>query len=47
VIIPEQHKRLFMRFDVNGDGRLDRKEFDALPPVLQNGVLDYIRGRKP
>jgi len=30
--------RAFMR------GRLDQKEFDALPQPLQNAVLEYIRG---
>jgi EF hand len=47
VMIPEQYKRMFLRFDTNNDGRLDQKEFDALPPVLQNGVLEYIRGKMP
>ncbi len=43
VMIPEQFKRAFMKFDTNGDGKLDQKEFDALPPFLQNAVLEYVR----
>jgi hypothetical protein len=43
VVIPEQFKRAFMKFDANGDGRLDQKEFESLPPVIRNAVLEYVR----
>ena len=47
IAIPDQFKRLFMRFDTNGDGRLDQKEFDALPPGLKNAVLQYMQNMTP
>lgn len=47
VVIPEQFKRVFMKYDKNNDGKLDQKEFDSLPPFLQNAVADYIRNLKP
>ena len=47
IVIPEQFKRVFMKFDKNNDGKLDQKEFDSLPPFLQNAVADYIRNLKP
>ena len=47
VVIPEQFKRVFMQYDNNNDGKLDQKEFDSLPPFLQNAVADYIRNLKP
>ena len=47
IAIPERFKPLFMKYDLNGDGRLDQKEFDALPPFLQNAVLEYVRNMMP
>lgn len=44
IVIPEQGKRLFGRYDTNNDGKLDEKEFDALPQPLKNVVLNYIVG---
>jgi thiol-disulfide isomerase/thioredoxin len=47
VEIPEAFKGLFKRYDLNGDGKLDEKEIDALPPALKERVLDYIRRMMP
>jgi hypothetical protein len=47
VEIPEAFKNIFKRYDLNGDGKLDEKEIDALPPVLKERVLDYIRRTMP
>jgi thiol-disulfide isomerase/thioredoxin len=44
VAIPAQFKNLLKNFDANGDGKLDEKEIDALPPFLKQRVYDYIRG---
>ena len=44
--IPERFQRLFQRFDTNGDKRIDPKEFEQLPPFLQNGVLEYLRSNR-
>jgi hypothetical protein len=41
--IPERFERLFRRYDANGDRRIDRQEFQRLPPFLQNGVIEYLR----
>lgn len=43
VPIPDRFQRLFQRYDTNGDQRIDRKEFEQLPPFLQNGVIEYLR----
>ncbi len=43
VPIPARFQRLFSRYDTNGDGQIDAKEFEQLPPILQNGVLEYLR----
>jgi peroxiredoxin len=43
VVIPEQFKAIFKIYDKNGDGKLDEKEIDALPPRLKQRVLDYVR----
>ncbi len=42
VAIPDHAKGVFRRHDQNDDGRLDEKEFEALPSALKNVVLDYI-----
>jgi hypothetical protein len=47
VVIPEQFKRVFMKYDTNNDGKIDQKEFDALPPLLQNAVAEYLRNMMP
>lgn len=47
VEIPEAFKGVFKRYDLNGDGKLDEKEIDALPPALKERVLDYIRRTMP
>ena len=38
VVIPEQFKRVFVKYDTNNDGKIDQKEFEAMPPILQNAV---------
>lgn len=47
VEIPDQYKALFKRHDTNGDGKLDQKEVDALPPALKNAVIEYIKRTMP
>jgi hypothetical protein len=47
VVIPDQFKRLFQRYDANNDGKLDQKEFDSLPSRLQTAVLEYVRQMMP
>jgi peroxiredoxin len=43
VAIPAQFKNLFKSYDKNGDGNLDEKEIEALPPFLKQRVMQYIR----
>jgi len=45
--IPEQFKEAFKRFDTNGNGILDEKEFDALPPAVKRAVQQYIQRGAP
>jgi peroxiredoxin len=47
VVIPEQFKGLFRRFDTDGDGKLSAAEIDALPPALKERVLEYVRRVNP
>lgn len=39
--IPDYAKGAFGRFDANNDGRLDEKEFEAMPDALKTLVLEY------
>lgn len=41
VDIPQQAKAVFQKFDANSNGRLDEKEFEALPDLLKNVALEY------
>ena len=43
LVIPQQFRAGFKRFDTNGDGTLDQKEFDALPRRVQAAILDFVR----
>jgi hypothetical protein len=43
VVIPDRFKQVFMKYDTNSDGKIDQKEFDAMPPFLQTAVLEYVR----
>jgi thiol-disulfide isomerase/thioredoxin len=43
LVIPEQFRAGFKRFDTNGDGTLDQKEFDALPRRVQGAILEFVR----
>jgi thiol-disulfide isomerase/thioredoxin len=47
VPIPPQFKEAFKKFDTNGDGILDEKEFNALPPAVKNLVTEYIKHTYP
>jgi thiol-disulfide isomerase/thioredoxin len=47
IAIPEPYQRVLSRFDLNGDGRIDQKEFDAMPRRLQGAVLEYVRQLMP
>ena len=46
VAIPEAFKELLKKYDLNGDGKLDEKEIDAMPPKLKERVLEYIKRMK-
>ena len=41
--IPERAKPLFKNFDKNNDGKIDEKEFEALPPFVKRLVEEYIK----
>jgi len=43
VTIPEAFKKALAVYDLNGDGRLDEKEIDAMPSRVQERVRDFIR----
>lgn len=45
--VPEQFKQVLGRFDTNGDGKIDQKEFDTMPQLLQNAVLNYVHQIMP
>lgn len=47
IAIPEPYQRVLARFDTNGDGRIDQKEFDAMPRRLQGAILEYVRQLMP
>ncbi len=47
VTIPGRVKALFQKFDTDGDGRLDKKEFEALPAALKKVVLDHAWQTSP
>jgi mono/diheme cytochrome c family protein len=43
--IPPQYGAKLKAFDSNGDGRLDRAEFDKIPAVVRDRIRDAIRQR--
>lgn len=43
VEIPLQARGLFKKFDKNNDGKLDEKEFEAMPPFAKRIVEEYIK----
>ena len=47
VAIPPQFKDAFKKYDTNGDGVIDEKEFNALPPAVKNVVTEYIKRTMP
>jgi hypothetical protein len=47
VPIPEQFREAFQKFDTNGNGILEEKEFDALPPAVKRAVSSYIQRGGP
>jgi thiol-disulfide isomerase/thioredoxin len=47
IAIPEPYQRVLARFDTNKDGRIDRKEYDAMPRRLQGAILEYVRQLMP
>jgi thiol-disulfide isomerase/thioredoxin/mono/diheme cytochrome c family protein len=47
IMIPEQFKEAFKKYDLNGDGKLDEKEFDALPQAVKRLVTEYIKRTMP
>lgn len=47
VTIPEAAKGLFKQYDINADGKLDEKEFDALPQRLKTVVIEYVKRTAP
>ena len=47
VMIPDQFKEAFKKYDLNSDGKLYEKEFDALPQSLKRAVQQYIQRATP
>ena len=47
VPIPPQYRAAFKQYDANGDGKLDEKEYDALPPAVKNVVTEYVKRIAP
>jgi hypothetical protein len=47
VALPAQARELFKRYDANGDGKLDEKEFESLPPALKRVVQQYVQRTMP
>jgi hypothetical protein len=43
--IPERFKEQLGRFDTNNDGKLDKKEIDAMPPAIRTRVRQAIEQR--
>jgi len=43
VDIPPAFRAIFKPFDKNSDNKLDEKEIDALPPVVKQRVMEYIK----
>ena len=41
--IPNQARGIFRNYDKNSDGKVDEKEFEALPPLLKRIVEEYLR----
>src|SRR5205085_1566663 len=44
-MIPEQHKDRMKLFDLDGDGRMSREEFEKIPAQIQDRVREEIRRR--
>jgi hypothetical protein len=47
IAIPEPYQRALARFDTDKNGRIDQKEFEAMPKRLQGAVLEYVRQSMP
>ena len=47
VPIPPRYLDAFKKYDTNGDGLLDEKEYNALPPAIKNVVTEYIKRALP
>lgn len=47
IAIPERFRDRFKRYDLNDDGKLDQKEFDALPPAVKSIVIEYVNRTDP
>jgi thiol-disulfide isomerase/thioredoxin len=47
IAIPEPYQRALARFDADKNGRIDQKEFEAMPKRLQGAVLEYVRQLMP
>ncbi|AWM35801.1 hypothetical protein GobsT_65030 [Gemmata obscuriglobus] len=47
IVIPDQFKERFKRFDTNDDGKLDEKEFNALPEAVKAVVIGYVQRTAP
>ena len=44
-MIPSQYQTQLKSFDTDGDGRLSRAEFDAIPEAIQTVIRIVIRER--
>ena len=47
ITIPDAAKNLLKQYDTNGDGKLDEKEFDALPQRLKTVVIEFVKRTMP
>jgi hypothetical protein len=47
IAIPANLKERFKQYDLNNDGKLDEKEYDAMPELLKRLVAAYVQRMMP